>query len=172
MIVKSVRDCGYGRVLDGTLLCELLHPLGDGLEIDFSLAHAILKPGESSLPHCLKESVEVYYILEGEGIMHIDKEERKVVVGDAIFIPPKSVQYIENVGDSILSFLCVVSPPWRREDEKLVIGGHVKKGKVFLLIEKYSFFRVKDKSINLGLRGNYYGTRLIMNRYANGYQIL
>lgn len=71
MIVKNVRDCKYERVLDDTLLCELLHPQCENLKMNFSLAHAILKPGEASLPHCLKESAEVYYIIEGEGIMHI-----------------------------------------------------------------------------------------------------
>lgn len=120
IIVRNLKDCSYSRVLDGTLLCELLHPQREGLKMGFSLAHAILEPGEASLPHCLKESVEVYYILEGQGIMHIDDEKRSVGSGDAIFIPPRSVQYIENIGDSNLSFLCIVSPPWRRKDEKLL----------------------------------------------------
>jgi len=118
-MVRSLKNCKYVRVLDGTLLCELLHPLVEGLKMNFSLAHAMLKPGESSLPHRLKESVEVYYILEGEGRMHIEKETRIVVAGDAIFIPPGTVQYIENINDSILSFLCIVSPPWQRKNEEL-----------------------------------------------------
>jgi len=42
-----------------------------------------------------------------------------VKVGDTIYIPPKAVQCIENIGDSILSFLCIVSPPWQKEDEEL-----------------------------------------------------
>ncbi|MDI9624693.1 MAG: cupin domain-containing protein [Methanothermobacter sp.] len=120
MIVKNVIDCKYERVLDGTLLCELLHPQHESLKMNFSLAHAILKPGEASLPHRLKESMEVYYILEGEGIMHIDDETKKVRMGDAIYIPAKAVQYIENSGDSMLSFLCVVSPPWRRKNEEVL----------------------------------------------------
>lgn len=119
MIVKNPRDCSYSRVLDGTLLCELLHPQREGLKMNFSLAHAILKPGEASLPHRLKKSTEVYYIIEGEAIMHINDERRRVKAGDAIFIPPKAVQYIRNIGDSILSFLCIVSPPWQKEDEEL-----------------------------------------------------
>ncbi|BAW31503.1 MAG TPA: cupin domain-containing protein [Methanothermobacter sp.] len=89
MIVKSVKDCRYNRVLDATLLCELLHPHKEDLGIEFSLAHAILKSGESSLPHYLKESVEVYYILEGDARMHIEKETKKVAAGDAIFIPAR-----------------------------------------------------------------------------------
>ncbi|HIH61892.1 MAG TPA: cupin domain-containing protein [Methanobacteriales archaeon] len=117
MIVKNLKDCSYGKVLDGTLLCELLHPR-KGLKMNFSLAHAILQVGEASLPHRLK-SVEVYYILEGKGLMHINNEAEMVKVGDTIYIPPKAVQCIENIGDSILSFLCIVSPPWQKEDEEL-----------------------------------------------------
>ncbi|BDH79580.1 hypothetical protein MTTB_09590 [Methanothermobacter tenebrarum] len=119
MIVKNPRDCSYSRVLDGTLLCELLHPKREGLKMNFSLAHAILEPGESSLPHRLKKSVEVYYIIKGRAMMHVDDEKKSVGAGDAILIPAGCVQHIENIGDSILSFLCIVSPPWRREDEEL-----------------------------------------------------
>lgn len=87
----------------------------------FSVAHAALKPGESSLPHRLRKSVEVYYILEGVGEMHIGDESRKVKPGDIIYIPASSTQYIRNTGESDLSFLCMVSPPWRQEDEELQV---------------------------------------------------
>lgn len=121
LIVKNPDDREYGRVLDGTLLSEILHPENDPVGMNFSLAHAVLREGEASLPHRLMESVEVYYILEGEGVMHIGDEVRGVSGGDAIYIPPGCVQYIENTGEGYLSFLCIVSPPWRGEDEELVI---------------------------------------------------
>ncbi|MCG2829248.1 cupin domain-containing protein [Methanothermobacter sp. K4] len=121
LIIKNADDCDYGRVLDGTLLSEILHPRNDPVRMNFSLAHALLKAGEASLPHRLRESVEVYYILQGEGIMHIDHESMKVSEGDAIYIPPGCVQYIENRGEEDLSFLCIVSPPWRVEDEEPVM---------------------------------------------------
>ena len=47
------------------------------LKMNFSLAHAMLNPGKSSLPHYLKESIEVYYILDGEGLMDINNETKK-----------------------------------------------------------------------------------------------
>lgn len=120
LIVKNPDDREYGRVLDGTFLSEILHPENDPVEMNFSLAHAILREGEASLPHRLGESVEVYYILKGEGVMHIGDEVREVSGGDAVYIPPGCVQYIENSGEGDLSFLCIVSPPWRGEDEELV----------------------------------------------------
>ncbi len=33
------------------------------------------------------------------------------------YIPPDSVQWIENIGDSDLKFLCMVYPPWSEKDE-------------------------------------------------------
>jgi len=121
LIVKNSADREYGRVLDGTLLSEILHPENDPVGMNFSLAHAMLKAGEASLPHRLRESVEVYHILRGRGIMHIDDESVKVGEGDTIYIPPGCVQCIENRGAGDLSFLCIVSPPWRAEDEELVM---------------------------------------------------
>jgi len=96
-----------------------LHPDKADLQIRYSLAHAMVKPGQSSLPHKLKTS-EVYYILEGQGIMHVDDESAKVGFGQAVYIPPNSRQYIENTGDSDLKFLCIVDPAWRPQDEEVL----------------------------------------------------
>ncbi len=108
--------------MDNTLLCELLHPerVKEKLKIDYSIAYAILKRGESSLSHKLKTSVEVYYIIEGRGIMHIDHECEDVHPGQLIYIPDNSKQFIENTGREELKFLCVVFPMWKEEDEELV----------------------------------------------------
>jgi mannose-6-phosphate isomerase-like protein (cupin superfamily) len=62
----------------------------------------------------------VYYILEGAGIMHIDDEEQEVSIGDTIYIPPHSKQYIHNVGNVDLKFLCIVDPAWKVEDETVL----------------------------------------------------
>lgn len=122
MIIRDIKDCNYFEVMDKTILCELLHPdrEEEDLKIDFSIAHAILKVGETSLAHKLKTSVEIYYIIEGRGIMHIDDDVEEVQPGQAIYIPENSKQYIENVGNNELKFLCIVYPKWMEEDEKLV----------------------------------------------------
>lgn len=119
MLIKSIEKCKYFQMQDKTVLCELLHPKNEDITLGCSIAHAIIEPGKSSLPHKLESSVEVYYILDGEGTMHIDNEESEVKTGDAIHIPPGSIQWIKNKGVSHLKFLCVVSPPWKAENEKL-----------------------------------------------------
>lgn len=97
---------------DDSLLREILHPDKADLNPRYSLAHATVSPGQTTLPHKLKTS-EVYYILEGEGIMHIDGESAKAGQGQTIYIPPYAKQNIENTGGKDLIFLCIVDPAWR-----------------------------------------------------------
>ncbi len=118
MFVKNLQDCEEFIAGDDSLLRELLHPDKTDLAIRYSLAHAVVKPGQTSKPHKLKTS-EVYYILEGEGIMHINQEFERVTPGQVIYIPPNSRQYIRNTGSSELKFLCIVDPAWRHEDEEV-----------------------------------------------------
>ncbi len=119
MLIRDLQRCEEIIAGDQTVLRELLHPGKESLEIRYSLAHAKVKPGRSSLPHRLKTS-EVYYLLEGEGMMHVDGESAEVHRGQAVYIPPNSIQYIENTGDYDLEFLCIVDPAWRPEDEEIL----------------------------------------------------
>lgn len=122
MLVKRFSDCEEIIALDGTILRELLNPRYDraDLKLDYSLAHAIVRPGQSSAPHRFFEASEVYYILQGTGRMHVDNEVSDVRIGDAVYIPPMGVQYIENTGNTDLVFLCVVAPSWYPDAEELV----------------------------------------------------
>jgi mannose-6-phosphate isomerase-like protein (cupin superfamily) len=119
MFIKDLLDCEEFIAGDDSLLRELLHPDKTDLAIRYSLAHAVVKPGQISKPHKLKTS-EVYYILEGEGIMHINGESEEIKPGQAIYIPPNSRQCIRNTGSSKLKFLCIVDPAWRHEDEEVL----------------------------------------------------
>ncbi|MEI6104234.1 MAG: cupin domain-containing protein [Methanothrix sp.] len=119
MIIKDLAKCRYFQAADNTIICELLHPDREGLNLPYSFAHVVLQPGAASLPHRLKTSIEVYFILEGVGEMHIDSEMAQVQAGQAILIPPGSLQHILNTGDVILKFICIVSPSWRAEDEEV-----------------------------------------------------
>jgi mannose-6-phosphate isomerase-like protein (cupin superfamily) len=119
MFIRDLQDCEEFFAGDNTILRELLHPDKADLNLRYSLAHAMLKPGKTSQPHKLKTS-EVYYILEGEGIMHINEETAKVLPGQAVYIPPDSRQFIHNSGITDLKFLCIVDPAWRKEDEEVL----------------------------------------------------
>ncbi len=122
MILKKMKGLKEIVALDDTIIREMLNPKHDKipLHLGYSLAHATLPPKKKSLPHRFKTASEVYYILKGNGLMHIDDEEESVGSGDTIYIPPQGVQYIENIGEDNLEFLCIVYPEWQPDAEELV----------------------------------------------------
>jgi mannose-6-phosphate isomerase-like protein (cupin superfamily) len=119
MLIRCLPDCEEFHAGDDSLLRELLHP--DKMEFQgrYSLAHALVRPGQRTRPHRLR-TTEVYYILAGRGRMHIGAEVADVTGPCAIYIPPESLQYVENTGTDDLAFLCIVDPAWRRDDEEVL----------------------------------------------------
>ncbi|MBN2169419.1 MAG: cupin domain-containing protein [Actinobacteria bacterium] len=110
-------DCDEFAGGDKSRLRELFHPEKTPLELNYSLAHATVDPGKTTKPHRLEGHSEVYYIMEGEGVMHIEDETSTVSAGHAVYIPPGALQYIENNTESPLVFICIVEPAWRAENE-------------------------------------------------------
>jgi mannose-6-phosphate isomerase-like protein (cupin superfamily) len=119
MFVRDLKDCDEIVAGDNTRLRELFNPLKDPLDLRYSLAVARVEPGGTTFLHRLETS-EVYYILEGEGEMHIDAERRGVGRGQAVYIPPGATQQISNTGAVELVFVCIVDPAWRVEDETIL----------------------------------------------------
>lgn len=120
MLIKDTIDCRAFPAMDATTIRELLHPVETGMAIACSLAHATLGPGRSSRPHRLRTSSEIYYILAGNGRMHVGGQSADVRPGQLIFIAPGVEQHIENTGQGELTFLCVVDPAWHEEDEEVL----------------------------------------------------
>jgi len=120
MFVRELNECKEIIAGDATKLREIFNPLSDGnLQLRYSLAHARMEPGKTSLPHKLKTS-EVYYILQGTAVMHIDGEDRDLQENDTVYIPPHAVQSITNSGVDELVFICMVDPAWCPEDEEVL----------------------------------------------------
>ncbi len=119
MFIRTLNECATFVAGDNTILKEILHPDKADLAIRYSLAHAIVPPGKASLKHKLTTS-EVYYILAGNGKMHIDADAASVHQNDTIYINPGGIQWIENTGSEPLIFLCIVDPPWRAQDEEVL----------------------------------------------------
>lgn len=119
MKIINLKDCKQFTVGDGSFLREVFNPKKDNLNIRYSLAQAQVQTGQKTKPHKLKYS-EIYYVLRGVGIMHIDKEENVVRENDAVYIPPGTVQWVENIGKRTLDFLCIVDPAWEPECEEIM----------------------------------------------------
>lgn len=116
MLIKRTRDCNEFTANDDSRLRELLHPHSDGLDMPLSLAVARVEPGQQSCPHYL-EPVEVYYITEGRGLMHIGEQSAEVEPGDAVYVPAGATQWIENLGETDLVFVVICVPPWSEEGD-------------------------------------------------------
>ena len=117
MLIKSESRCLQFVANDGCKVRELLHPKNDAIDLAFSLAIAEVEPGHRTHRHRLAQT-EVYYVVAGSGVVHIDGEQRQVGAGDAVLIQPRQVQWIENTGTETLKFAAVVSPPWRSDDDE------------------------------------------------------
>jgi len=117
MLIKRLKDCREITAGDRTRLRELLHPARDVAEVRYSLAVAWLGLAKQSRPHRLR-TAEVYYLVRGTGVMHIGEESAEVIAGDAVYIPPGSVQWLENTGQVEIEFICLVDPAWCPEDEQ------------------------------------------------------
>lgn len=60
--------------------------------------------------HRHKRQEQVYHVIEGEGLMHIDGKDHVVRKHDFIFLPPGVDHSISNTGLVDLVFLVVTSP--------------------------------------------------------------
>ncbi len=105
---------------DATHIKEIFHPKNDTVSLPYSLAWGSIEIGASSLPHTLANE-ELYYILEGEGVIFIEGEQVSVTKGDALLIHKDKEQYVKNTGTEKLVFLCIVSPPWEAAKEEILI---------------------------------------------------
>lgn len=115
---RSLTDAPEFSAGDATKLREIMHPLKHNIPVGYSVARARVEAGAASLPHQLKSS-ESYYIIQGLGRMHINESSFEVKEGDIFLVPPDANQFIENIGDEMLVFLCIVEPYWQESEESI-----------------------------------------------------
>ncbi len=119
MTIKKLQEIDVIEGGEGTKIRQVFHPHNTLNGVRYSLSHSSLESGKKSKLHKMKTS-EIYYILDGEGIIQIDDDTFKVSKDQAIYIPPHSKQCIENTGKEELKFLCIVDPAWKQEDETVL----------------------------------------------------
>jgi mannose-6-phosphate isomerase-like protein (cupin superfamily) len=59
---------------------------------------------------------QMYYILEGSGMMTVGNERRQVKVGDCVYYPPFAEHGLENTGGTVLRYLSAASPSFTAEE--------------------------------------------------------
>jgi mannose-6-phosphate isomerase-like protein (cupin superfamily) len=122
MLCKHAPDAAPMTARDGCSLSEIIHPRNDPTSAGISLARAWLEPGQATKPHVL-DFVEIYYVLSGQGVMHLDEEEQTIGPEDCVYVPPGRVQWLENAGQGQrLLFLCVCHPAYDPEKDRPAPG--------------------------------------------------
>jgi len=61
------------------------------------------------------EPEQMYYILEGEGIMTVGNETKNVSAGDCIFLPAGVPHGLENKANTALRYLSAASPSFTKQ---------------------------------------------------------
>ncbi len=115
MTVNALAQQPSFTTADGSTIRSLLDRTNAPV-VQQSLAEASLPPGGATQRHYHRLSEEFYFLLEGEGLMEIDGEERPVGPGDAILIPAGAWHQIRSTGPETLRFLCCCAPPYSHED--------------------------------------------------------
>lgn len=100
---------------DGSTIREILAYRNSSIR-NQSLAEATLPPNTSTQAHFHPNTEEIYYILQGEGLMALEQERAVVRQGDGIAIPPGTKHQIRNTGGRDLVFLCTCAPAYEHSD--------------------------------------------------------
>lgn len=96
--------------------CYILEHLNQSDDNTLSIARARVPIGQKTRPHRLRDTVERYLIIEGEGIVHLGEHFKTPLrAGDVVIIPAGYPQSIENTGDCELVFLVICTPRFRPE---------------------------------------------------------
>lgn len=121
MKIVNVRDASVIRTRHGSEIRPLMDRTTSAIT-QCSLAEELLPPGHAVVPHFHRETEEVYYVLEGHGLMTVGDETRTVGPGDAILIPRDMVHSLANTGSSLMKIVLICGPAFSRADESFLEG--------------------------------------------------
>ena len=100
--------------VDGSLVTALLRPERGGSR-RVSVAEAVIQPGERTRLHRHAESDEIYYVLEGKGVLTLGEKLYSLKARSCVFLPAGSVHAVRCDGDEALRILCICAPPYTHE---------------------------------------------------------
>jgi len=93
---ETFEEQGRGELTWKTLFS---HPKTETEELTTGIA--VCKPGTGHLCAHRHKQAEIYYIIEGEGLMKIDSKEYQVSEGSVVFIPGDAEHDIRNTHQSL-----------------------------------------------------------------------
>ena len=93
----------------GALSKALVGPENSGSSrIDFRISH--YAPAAYVGEHTHKVQEQIYYVIEGEGMLTLDKNSHVVRAHDYVYVPPGVRHSLTNTGLAGLVFLVITTP--------------------------------------------------------------
>jgi mannose-6-phosphate isomerase-like protein (cupin superfamily) len=118
MEISNLEHLHQFVTLDGSKIRELAGPSWTPAR-NQSLAEATVPAGRATIEHLHRVSEEIYHFTAGRGRMRLADEERDVVAGDCVVIPPGTRHKLWAAADGDLVLLCACAPAYRDEDTEL-----------------------------------------------------
>lgn len=101
----SLKDVALEPTRNGALKKVLLRHEDVSSPLMF-LNEVYVAPGETIAAHQHEDMEEIFYFLEGKGMMQIEQEIQPVVPGDRVIVPLQKIHVLENTGDQRMRFVC------------------------------------------------------------------
>lgn len=118
----------YSRVGEGNQVEEMfVEKLRGGVNLSecaskiVAIYETTLSSGQTIQPHYHSDAEELYYILSGNGLMHIGDERKEVESGDVIYIPPEKVHFLSNTSAAEIRFLTLTVRVPQSEDMPYIL---------------------------------------------------
>ncbi len=82
------------------------------IRTNYSMGHVTIPPGNATLPHRLVGTTELVYVLSGEAEIRCDNQTVTAREGATVLLPAGVLQSIAAAGDTDLSYITVIEPPF------------------------------------------------------------
>ena len=104
----------------------------------------ILKPGEAPPLHKHHDTEQVFYVLDGDGVLRIGRRQKKFTVrtGDVVRIPTATLHSIQCTGKKVLRYLVIDCFIAGRPKKEPTWDTHVK---VLCNQQGWNYRQVKEK---------------------------
>jgi len=103
MFVKNKGDFQLKFAENGCLTAKMI----ENVSSDYAAMYNRLDAGKSSNEHMHEDCDELYYVIDGCGLLKVGKETKKIKTGDLIVIPKGEFHFLTNEGDTSVEFLTI-----------------------------------------------------------------
>lgn len=109
-VVKSPRDYQAYRISpnDTNRLAIVFDPITANFSLTFCVE--IFDVGGKTPPNRHQLAIEMFFVLQGEGIAVCDGKEVPIRAGDSLLVPPTGIHEVKNTGRDRLYALCIMIP--------------------------------------------------------------